>query len=210
VRYSSKELEFLGKQVAEGRFVSRSVFWLALLLTLIAGFSAGRWLLPAGPADRETADRRPLSESGAAAMGKNKELLQHIFKHEEDVRRNPDDLEAWKTLGNLYFDADEPEKAVRAYNRALELRPGDADVLVDCGVMYRALKQYDTAVEYFNKALAVNPRHEHALFNSGIVLYFDLGRREEALAAWRSLARINPEAQAPNGDKLADMIEKLM
>jgi tetratricopeptide (TPR) repeat protein len=209
VRYSSKELEFLGKQVAEGRCIARSVFWLALLLALLAGVGIGYLLSPSGNSGREVTDRRPLSESGAADMGKNKELLQHIFQHEEGVRKNPDDVDAWKSLGNLYFDAGEPEKSIKAYNRALELKPGDADVLVDCGVMYRALKQYDTALEYFRKALAANPRHEHALFNSGIVLYFDLDRREEALTAWRSLARINPEAKAPNGDTLVDMIEKL-
>jgi tetratricopeptide (TPR) repeat protein len=209
VSYSSKELEFLGKQVAEGRYVSRSVLWLSLLLALLLGFGIGRWLLPAASAGREEAGRRPLSESGAAEMGKNKELLQHIFKHEEDVRKNPDDVEAWKSLGNLYFDAGEAEKSIRAYTRALELRPGDADALVDRGVMYRALKRYDDALENFKKALAVNPRHEHAMFNSGIVLYFDLGRKDEALAVWRSLADINPEARAPNGDKLVDMIEKL-
>ncbi|MDR1947136.1 MAG: tetratricopeptide repeat protein [Desulfovibrio sp.] len=209
MQYSSKELEFLGKQVVAGRYVSRSLMVSTLALTLVLGIGIGRYLLPAESSGQETTVKRPLSEGGVADMGKNKERLQHIFKHEEEVRGDPGNVEAWKALGNLYFDAGEAAKSVNAYNRALELQPGDPDVLVDCGVMYRELRQYDKALEYFNKALAVNPRHEHALFNSGIVLYFDLDRKDEALTAWRSLERINPEAKAPNGAKLADMIEKL-
>jgi tetratricopeptide (TPR) repeat protein len=208
VQYSSKELEFLGKQVAAGRYVSRSVFLLALLPALLLGIGIGM-LLSSGGSVRETTDKRPLSESGASEMGKNKELLQHIFKHEETARKNPNDAEVWKTLGNLYFDAGEAEKAIGAYTRSLELKPGDADVLVDCGVMYRELKKYDEALEYFKKALAVDPRHEQALFNSGIILYFDLDKKEEAFTVWRSLERINPDALAPNGDRIADMIGKL-
>jgi tetratricopeptide (TPR) repeat protein len=125
------------------------------------------------------------------------------------VRRDPSNSKAWEHLGNLYFDAGEPAKAVNAYNKALVLNPDNADVLVDCGVMYRELKEFDKALEYFNKALTLDPGHEHALFNSGVVRYFDLQKNDEAHAKRREELRINPEARMPSKERLSDMVESL-
>ena len=82
-------------------------------------------------------------------------------------------------------------------------------MLVDCGVMYRQAKNFDNALEYFKKALAIDPEHQNALFNSGIVLYFDLDRKEEALNAWRKLVKINPNAKTPSGDLVTKLITDL-
>ncbi|MDR0826378.1 MAG: tetratricopeptide repeat protein [Desulfovibrio sp.] len=210
MQYSQKDLEFLGRQVSVGLYVRRSTFLLALALTLVLGVCAGRYVLPAGGfSGPEGGQKRPLSADGAAEMGRKKEILQSIFQHEEDARRNPDRAETWEHLGNLYFDAGEPEKAVNAYNKAIELQPGNPNILVDCGVMYREMKRHDKALEYFQKALALDPGHEQALFNSGIVMYFDLNKKDEALKTWRALLRKNPDARTPSGDRLADMLEHL-
>lgn len=212
MQYTSKDYEFLGKQVAAGRYVSLATFALALVLTLLVGLCLGRYVFPQqGALTAEGGGKRPLSgDSGlAAAVNPNKQLLQSIFQHEEDVRRDPTNVEAWEHLGNLYFDAGEPAKAVNAYNKALELSPDNTSVLVDCGVMYRQMKDYTASLDYFQKALSIDPKHENALFNSGIVLYFDLQRKEDALRAWKELVRINPQAKAPNGETVRSMIESL-
>lgn len=213
-QYTSKDYEFLGKQVAAGQYVGRTTCLLALVLALLIGICLGRYLFPytSGlPALSDGGEKRPLGQSSAVvdAVDPNKQLLQSIFQHEEDLRKNPDDAEAWEHLGNLYFDAQEPEKAIRAYNKALELKPGNTSVLVDCGVMYRQAKNFDNALEYFKKALAIDPEHQNALFNSGIVLYFDLDRKEEALNAWRKLVKINPNAKTPSGDLVTKLITDL-
>ena len=154
--------------------------------------------------------KRPLGEKSniAAAVNPNKQLFDSILQHEEELRRDPKNAESWEHLGNLYFDANDPGKAVNAYLKALELNPGNTSVLVDCGVMYRELRQYDKALEFFKKALAIDPKHEFALFNSGIVLYHDLDRKDEAMEAWRALVAINPNAKAPSGELVSDMIKK--
>jgi tetratricopeptide (TPR) repeat protein len=219
MRYSNKEYESFGRQVAAGRYIHWSTCAFALALVLAVGLCLGRYVFPrsgpgageSGPGAGESETKRPLTDNSglAAAVNPKQQLLQSIFQHEEEVRRDPANVEAWEHLGNLYFDADEPAKAVRAYNRVLEMTPANVSVLVDCGVMYRQLRQYDPALAYFQKALGIDPKHENALFNSGIVLYFDLQRKEEALNFWRRLLEVNPDARAPSGETVSSMVDSL-
>lgn len=209
--YSGKELEFLGKQVAEGQYVRRATFFLALALALLLGVCLGRYVFPdrgTGPAPQ--GQKRPLTQDSAqiSDQSRKQELFQSILSHEEQARLDPDNAETWEHLGNLYYDVGEPAKSVTAYNKALALKPGNAGVLVDCGVMYRALKEYDKALEYFQNALDVQPGHEHALFNSGVVLYHDLDRKEDGLKFWRDLVKINPNARTPDQRLVSDIINE--
>ena len=211
MQYSSKDYEFLGKQVAAGKFVNRTTCILAVVLALLIGIVVGRYLFPhdSGQAARE--QKRPLAGQSqiAGAVTPNKQVLDSILQHEKDVSIDPTNVEAWEHLGNLYYDVGEAAKAVNAYNKALELKPGNPSVLVDCGVMYRELKEYDKSLEYFKKALAINPKHEQALFNSGVVLFFDLKRKEEALDVWRNLLKVNPDAKTPTGEPVSKLIQDL-
>ena len=211
MQYSAKDYEFLGRQVASGRYVARSTLLLSLVLALLAGVCLGRYLFPdmGGMTAGSTEQKRPLDRNSniAAAMDPKKQIFDSILQHEEDVRRDPKNAEAWEHLGNLYYDADEPAKSVNAYLKAIELNPTNADIMVNCGVAYRQLKQFDKALEFFQKALAVNPKQEYALFNSGIVLYHDLDRKEEAMETWRALVKIHPNAKTPTGELVTDMIK---
>jgi cytochrome c-type biogenesis protein CcmH/NrfG len=204
--YSQNDYVFLGKQVAEGRYVRYSTFLLSLILAVIAGMAVGRYLLPSDAIRLPVPDRMETRPSDLPASIDPK-TLSNLLRHEEELRRNPDNADAWTHLGNLYYDAGEAEKAIRAYERSLALAPDVPDVLVDCGVMYRKIQDYNKALEYFAKALSLSPRHEIALFNTGIVLYYDLQRRSEGVDAWRKLARINPRAKSPQGRLVTDMIK---
>jgi cytochrome c-type biogenesis protein CcmH/NrfG len=202
--YSQNDYVFLGKQVAEGRYVRYNTFLLSLILALVAGMAVGRYLLPSDPI--RLPDRTEARPADLPA-GSDPKILANLLRHEEELRRNPDNADAWTHLGNLYYDAREAEKAIRAYERSLALAPDVPDVLVDCGVMYRKIQNYNKALEYFAKALSLSPRHEIALFNTGIVLYYDLQQRTEGVDAWRKLARINPRAKSPQGRLVRDMIK---
>ncbi|MDL2268076.1 tetratricopeptide repeat protein [Desulfovibrio sp. OttesenSCG-928-G15] len=213
MQYSSKDYEFMGKQVAAGLYVGRTTFLLALVMALLAGMCLGRYVFPFHPPMNisEAGEKRPLGAGGGGIVSgqADKQLLQSIFQHEEDLRKDPNNVEAWEHLGNLYYDSHEPEKAIRAYTKALELNPRNTSVLVDCGLMYRQLKQFDTAVEFFGKVLALDPKHQIALFNTGVVLYFDLGQKEKGLEAWNRLMQINPDAKTPSGEPLAKLVKEL-
>lgn len=210
MHYSSKEYELLGKQVAAGQYVSRSTFVLSLILALLLGMCLGRYVFPHQSDSGEIGQKRPLGQGSdmAAAVAPNQQLLQSIFQHEEDVRRDPSNVEAWEHLGNLYYDVGEAQKSVNAYNKALELNPRNTNVLVDCGIMYLQLAQPGKAVEYFDRALSLDPKHENALFNKGVVLYHHLNKKGEGIAIWRSLVAINPGFKTPSGQLVSTMVEE--
>lgn len=170
---------------------------------------AGEGALPQAAASAAGGEGRAPAATEPAAQGLPPELAARLAALEAAVRKAPDSAENWTELGNLFFDAGRVSEAITAYERALALAPGNADVLTDLGIMYREAGAPQKAVDCFRKALAAEPRHENALFNVGVVLYTDLGRRDEAVAAWRRLLGINPHARAPDGRTVAEMVRRL-
>jgi len=122
---------------------------------------------------------------------------------------NPGSAQAWTDLGNVYFDANMPAPAVDAYRRALALAPGSADVWTDLGVMLRELNRFKEAVEAFDKARALDPSHRNSRFNKGVVLFHDLDDRAGAIAAWKEVLDIDPNAASPDGVPLKDLLKDL-
>ena len=134
---------------------------------------------------------------------------KRILTLEKELAANPDNADAWTQLGNLYFDTNNFESAIRSYKKSLELKPNNANVLTDLGVMYRRAGQPREAVKAFEKAIQIDPKHEIARFNAGIVLLHDLNDREGALKAWQDLVDIDPAAMTPGGKPVADLIKAL-
>ena len=103
---------------------------------------------------------------------------------------HPEDAGVWVALGNAYFDANQPPEAVKAYERALTLRPGDPNVLTDLGVMYRRLGKFREAVARFQAAAAAAPGHVQSRYNLGVVYLHDLHDAAKARAAWEDFLRV--------------------
>lgn len=136
-------------------------------------------------------------------------LGKRIAELESIVGGKDDNVAALVELGNLYFDTNQPRKAIKVYENALAIAPNNADVLTDLGIMYREEGNYPKALECFREATRINPAHENAMFNEGVVLYHDLKRKEDARAAWIRLLGVNPHARTPDGKSVAEMITNL-
>lgn len=156
-----------------------------------------------------TAFHSTKGQGEAPVQAQGGDMLGQIKIYSDRVALNPQDVNSWITLGNLYFDTSQPAKSIEAYSRALEISPDNPNVLTDMGVMQRALGVFQKAVDTFAKAIAVDPRHETARMNTGIVLLFDLGDKEGAIAAWQDLVRINPQAVNANGTPIADILREM-
>ena len=137
------------------------------------------------------------------------EQATKIISLEKEVSLLPRNVEAWVQLGNLYFDTNQVEKAVRAYKQSLELSPKSPGVLTDLGVMYRRNGQPLEAIKAFDRAIQAGPNHEVSRFNKGIVLLHDLHEPRKAIKAWEGLLEINPFAVSPNGVLLIELIQDM-
>lgn len=152
------------------------------------------------------------SGSGQAqnqAQGHSEEMRQAILSLEAEVTKSPQNYQAWTRLGNLYYDTEQPEKAIAAYTKSLELHKGDANIMTDLGVMYRLANQPQKAIEQFDRAMLENPAHLPSRYNKGIVQMYDLNDPQGAIASWEEMLKIDPEAKAGTGESIRDMIDKL-
>ena len=134
---------------------------------------------------------------------------QAIAHLEQEVTASPDKFQSWTQLGNLYYDTGQYEKAVKAYERSLELHSGDANIWTDLGVMYRRTGSPQTAIEAFDKAIAMDPAHQTSRLNKGIVLMYDLNDIAGAVESWENLLKINPSAKSSNGESIREFVDHL-
>ncbi len=201
------------EKTSQTAYVHKNILYIAIIGAFVVGLFVGT-LLP-NTARENTHNGNTLVHSNNAVPKQAEtsvaapEVTSHILALEEAVRKNPKDVAAWIQLGNHYFDTQKPSAAIHAYEHALEAQPDNANVLTDLGIMYRAIGQFEKAVQAFSTAFAIDARHEQALFNTGIVLYYDLGRKVEGRQAWEKLLRINAEARAPNGVLLKEMLNNI-
>jgi len=198
------------KEKSQGKqSVKMETMIIVTLIALVLGFFAGE-LIDLSKSDRSApVQTPPMPQQPAPAPTPTADHTERILALEQEVSANPGNAETWTELGNLYYDSNQFEQAIRAYKKSLELSPYDANVWTDLGVMYRRNKQPFEAVGAFNKAIDVDPRHEISRINKGIVLLHDLDDREGAFEAWEDLVKVNPAAKLGNGQLVSEMVEKM-
>jgi tetratricopeptide (TPR) repeat protein len=152
------------------------------------------------------------SASMAVPMGSGSpaDYTQRIMEAEKIVAQDPKNYQAWVQLANDYFDTEQPQKAVNAYSKALELEPKNQNapnLLTDQGVMYRKMGLFDKAVDNFDKASKLDPKHAQSLFNLGIVYANDLKQKDKAIEAWQRYLAL--DAMSPQGQQVKAMVDDL-
>lgn len=123
------------------------------------------------------------------------EKLQQIENIQKKAAANEATAETWKELGNIYFDTDQPEQAINAYARALEMQPDSTDILNDQGAMYRQSGDFKRALANFEKAYLIDPHNLESLYNSAYVYAFDLNNIPKALVMWRQYLALEPKSE---------------
>lgn len=191
------------------KMVKQEFMIMVALITFVVGFVVGVVFSSSqGPqVVNQAAQQQP--PAGQQAPGIDANQAVSILKLESEVAANPENVQAWTSLGHIYFDTGNAPKAINAYNKSLALDPSSPDVWTDLGVMYRRNKQPFEAIKAFEKAISLSPTHEQARFNTGVVLMYDLNDKAGARKAWGELLTINPVAMAPNGQSVKEMIDSI-
>lgn len=169
---------------------------------LIAGWIIGsqQATLRPGPAPvAQQSAAPPASSAGSSntrAAGLNEAEVTALKSVADRDKLNP---KPRVQLGNVYFDAEKYDDAIKWYGDALALGPGDVNVSTDLGVCYYYTNQPDKALEQFEKSLKLDPEHAKTLLNVGIVKAFGKQDLDGATQAWQQVIKIapgSPEGQA--------------
>jgi tetratricopeptide (TPR) repeat protein len=104
----------------------------------------------------------------------------------------PDDLEAIRGLGNVYYDQQQFPKASAQYERYLQAKPDDPSVRTDLATTYLYQRQLDRAIETYQKVIAAHPDFLQAHFNLGLA-YEAAGKRDLALASLAKAKTLAPD-----------------
>ena len=193
----------------DSKMVKKETMWMVASIALVAGFLGGVVFGVYQSGTGTSVQESMLSQPAEEEQGASVESAAQISELEKRTSESPDDVAAWIDLGNLYFDTGNYEKAITAYNKALELNPDNADVMNDLGVMYRRNGQPKKAIEAFDKAIKIDPSHETVRFNKGVVLMHDLNDLEGTVQAWEELVKLNPQATSPTGQPVKKLVENL-
>ena len=115
------------------------------------------------------------------------------------AEREPSNPAPRSQLGNMYFDAERYDEAIKWYSEAVKLAPQDPNLSTDLGVSYYYTNQPDKALEQFAHSLQLDPTHTKTLLNIGIVKAFGKQDLPGASEAWQQVLKLapnSPEAQA--------------
>ena len=104
----------------------------------------------------------------------------------------PDDAGVFNDLGNLLVIAEQPEEAVEAYERALELDPARLATHFNLGLVLQQLGQSRKALQQFREVLELEPRHAWAYYQIGAVNE-STGRDSEAIEAYARAFALDPQ-----------------
>ncbi len=152
----------------------------------------------------ERQEDRPVVQPGAVpalSLDKEIQVLRDV------VKENPNNLQAWITLGNHLMDTQRFTEATEAYGKALELDPTNVNVRVDRGTCFRNIGRPDMAVQEYRKALETDPNHAFAHRNLGVVLSYDLKDYKGGIEEFERYLEVGPAA--PDAADIRRRIEEL-
>ncbi|MCC6738674.1 MAG: protein kinase [Planctomycetia bacterium] len=112
------------------------------------------------------------------------------------LAEDPGHFRAAHFKGTIHFARGEYEQAGESFDRALEIQPEIADVLLWRGRVNHRLNRLNESLRDFVKANRIEPRRPRTLANCGAICG-RLGRHREAIAFLQSAIRLNPSLAGP-------------
>lgn len=113
-----------------------------------------------------------------------------IQRLEQELRRDPKQVEGWRLLADAYLANDRPADAARALARAVELQPRNPDLLAQAAearALARPDRRFDTeALDMLRRALEMDPAHQRAAWFLGVAQR-QAGQPADAARTWEAL-----------------------
>lgn len=120
------------------------------------------------------------------------------------ARNNPGDYQAQFDAAEQFLSIQRAEGAVEFLNRALQIKPNDADALAGLGEVYYVQQKFDDAINYSRRALKERPGLPIAQFYLMASLVETRQNLDEAEQLLGSLERLRP------GDKALQQVRQII
>jgi cytochrome c-type biogenesis protein CcmH len=137
-----------------------SVF--VLIFLLVFSFAAYDALTP------EKNEKTNLLEQQVASLT----LDESLIKLKNHLDKNPDDAKSWQILGLTYFELDNLNDSLKAYEMSHQLDSNNVRTLVEYATTLARLKEGSFTgkpTELVEKALAINPNSIDAIYLIGLI-----------------------------------------
>ena len=118
--------------------------------------------------------------------------LKAVKNQESVVRGQGAGVAAYYGLAHTYLAMEDPEKAVDALEKAIEIEPDNPILYRDLGFI--AFRNNDTASAeiFLTRAIELEPKAEE-LYKPLASLYMSLGEREKAISLYEDALLVNPD-----------------
>lgn len=110
-----------------------------------------------------------LEDAAFKAMQANK-LKLAVELYERVTQAEPKHPRAWNNLGRCYMGMMQADKAIAAFNKAIEVNAYDEFAYNNLGRVYEQQQKYSKAIEFYGKQIEVNPLDHFAHTNLGRIL----------------------------------------
>jgi cytochrome c-type biogenesis protein CcmH/NrfG len=167
----------------------------ASMALLILGFGVGFFAMSRyiGPRAAELSKPIPEFVPQSASSATPKVDPRAVRQLEDTLRKDPQNFEALRELGNIRYDERNFAEAAALYAKALEIHPKDVNVRSDRGGALLQSNRVEEAIGELKTVLSQQADHPQALYILGVALLEGKGDREGALTAWKKLVETHPD-----------------
>lgn len=124
------------------------------------------------------------------------EQKAEYINRRNEILKMTDQATMYNEIGLLRSGLNDYQGALRAFQRALEIRPNDGRVIRNAALMYEYMGDYDMAEKTFRKALVSNPNNPEYWLDLGDMLSYQVKDNARAKAFYETaLQRSNNNVQ---------------
>ena len=105
----------------------------------------------------------------AKSLFDQKRFKETIYTCKEILKKNKTSIDVLKLIALTLSKTNELQDAIFYYNKALDIKPNDHEIIKDLGNVYIALGEKDKAKEYYKKSLSIKIDYAPALSNIALL-----------------------------------------
>jgi tetratricopeptide (TPR) repeat protein len=123
------------------------------------------------------------------------DLEKYVRIRRQMAEKFPKEKENFYNLGNYYWNRGELDKAIKEFNKALELDPNYGMARNMLAYTYLNMEDFSKAIEHFKKYVSINPDEANPLDSLGEA-YFWMGQLDEAAASYKAAMEIKSDFES--------------